>query len=269
MTRVRFGIPMPPTSTALGAEHQRVARSAASRHQVAAVMAVVVGAAVVIGVLCGAAVALLSTWWLGLGSAALVTALIWFGGIARRLGTAENRVLELVGPLRPADPLTEARLLNLVDGLAPFAGVLRPRCLVVDDAARNLLALGRDPRHGCMVVTSGLLEAVTRMELEALVAYGLVTLRDGLAAAPTIAIAMGGERLARLAGRPERAGQPDLAAVGLTRYPPGLAAALRKVLAGGPPMASAGSSTAVARFWLAPPGDAIGLSARAQVLEEL
>ena len=79
----------------------------------------------------------------------------------------------------------EARLLNLVEGLAPVAGVARPHCVVLDDPAPNALALGRDARHGCIVVTSGLLRSLSRMELEGVVARALVDIRDGTTAAPT------------------------------------------------------------------------------------
>jgi hypothetical protein len=61
----------------------------------------------------------------------------------------------------------------------------------------------------------------------------------------------------------------DLAAVALTRYPPGLAGALRRVLDAGPPAAGPTSSALLDPLWFAPPGDGAEVSTRAQVLEEL
>lgn len=224
-------------------------------------MAAVLGAgAVVVGAVAAVALA----WWLGLFAAAVVGAGCWFGLVAPRIADADERVLRLVGPSRPADAVAEARLLNLIEGLAPAVGLPRPRCHVIEDQAVNALALGRDPRHGCVVLTSGLLLGLSRMELEAVVAHTLVRLCDGATIAPTLALSLGGGR--RL--RPDLAAPADLGAVSLTRYPPGLSSALRKVASGGP-AAPAGSSPLLAPLWLAPPGDAAAVAVRVQALDEM
>ena len=67
---------------------------------------------------------------------------------------------------------------------------------MIDDAAPNTLAFGRDARRGCIVATTGLIATLDRMQLEAVVADLLVSLRDGLTATPTVAprSARGGRR---------------------------------------------------------------------------
>lgn len=250
-------------------ERHRAVRAAANRSRVRTVQAVVVGAIVAVSGLLALTVGLVVSWWAAPVIFAVVGAVLWFAGIAPRVARAEERVLALVGPHRDAEPLREARLLNLVDGLVPATGLGRPRCLVIEDDARNLLVVGRNPRHSVVAVTSGLLDAATRMELEGAIACALVAIRDGVVAAPTLALAIGGARLLAYAGQPPDAAAEDLAAVTLTRYPPGLAAALRRILDSGGPARAAGSDPVVDPLWLAMPADPAALAARAEVLEEL
>jgi Zn-dependent protease with chaperone function len=222
--------------------------------------AAVVVLAVVVGVVAGLVVA----WWAGLVVAVLVGAAAWLTGVAPRLRTAEARTVALLGPTRPADPRADARLLNLVEGLAPGAGLARPRVLVIDDDAPNALALGRDARRGVVVATSGLLASLSRMQLEAVVAHLLVEVRDGTTVAPTLSLAF----------RPRRTPPPppyaatDASAVTLTRYPPALISALQALAAAGP-AAPAAAAAVVGPLWLAPPGDQAGLAARIETLEGL
>lgn len=228
---------------------------------------------------CSALLGLLTTWWFGAILLAWTVLALTFV-VAMRVRVAEDRALRFVGPTRPAgevglddagaNPSAEARLLNLVEGLAPNAGIPRPRCLVIDDAALNALTLGRDARHGCLIVTSGLLDALTRIELEAVVASGLVSLRSGAAAPSTLAIALtgAGSLLHRAIARSAGPRPIDLEAVALTRYPPGLLAALRVVAAGGP-KAPAVASVALAPLWFGPPGDEEAIARRIAALDEL
>lgn len=257
------------SEASLSAERQRVARHAAARRRTGRVTAVSVSVILVAGAVVGALAGLVTSWMIGIAVAAVVALAGWFGVVGPRLATAEARLLRLVGPTREADPRSEARLLNLVDGLVPSAGVARPRCLVLDSPGPNAVAFGRDARHGCFIVTTGLLDNLDRMQLEGVVARALVTIRDGVTAGTTRALAIGGSRLRSLGGDPGSPADLDLAAVTLTRYPPGLASALRRVLDAGPPVAAPDSSPLLDKLWLAPPGDGDGVSTRAQALEEL
>jgi len=257
--------PAMPAAATLAAGHLASGRRH-GRAVVARVAVVLVAVAAVVGVVVG----LLIVWWVGLAAFVLVLAGLWVNVVTARTQAAEVRALRLVGPTRPADARSEARLVNLVEGLAPGAGLPRPRCLVAEDPSVNALALGRDPRHGCLVVTTGLLGAMSRMQLEAVVAHCLVRIRDGHTIGPTLAAALvGRESVVRRAAGDEVSADTDLETVALTRYPPGLIAALEAAGATGGPAAPPGASPALASQWLAVPRDRDGLTVRIGALEEL
>jgi heat shock protein HtpX len=235
--------------------------------------------------------------------------------------SSERVVLRQVGA-RPADPVADARFINLVDGLCSASGVPRPTLLVLDHPARNALATARSQRHATLVATSGLLDALSRIELEGVVAHELSRVKSGDAELSTVVAgtagmvlagcdwgfgvsgrasgANGGPRVivgwvlagpavlaAQLVRRgidPEREAAADLATARLTRYPPGLLAALEKVAAAD---AEVPRLHGVAHLWLrsplsrpAPPGWRLGfldrvlatgdsLPARIETLREL
>ena len=62
-----------------------------------------------------------------------------------------------VSRAKPADPVVYQRLHNLVEGLCIAGGLPKPRVYIIEDAAPNAFATGRDPRHAAIAVTTGLL----------------------------------------------------------------------------------------------------------------
>ena len=78
----------------------------------------------------------------------------------------------------PADPATYQRLHNLVEGLCIASGLPKPAICVIDDAAPNAFATGRNPRHAAIAVTTGLLEKMNRVELEGVLAHELSHIRN-------------------------------------------------------------------------------------------
>jgi heat shock protein HtpX len=150
--------------------------------------ALLVAGFVVFVLLVGEAVQLL----LGFGWFALVVALLiailgsftayWKSdAIALRMSHAQ-----------PADPVEYARLHNLVEGLCIASGLPKPRLYVVEDAAPNAFATGRDPRHAAVAVTTGLLEKMNRVELEGVLAHELSHIKNYDILVSTLAVTMVG-----------------------------------------------------------------------------
>jgi heat shock protein HtpX len=92
----------------------------------------------------------------------------------------------------PADEQTYARLHNLVEGLCIASGLPKPRIYVIDDVAPNAFATGRSPKHAAIAVTTGLLEMMTRVELEAVLAHELSHIKNNDIAVTTLAVTMVG-----------------------------------------------------------------------------
>ncbi len=188
-----------------------------------------------------------------LGAAILVVVVAALVAWARFGG--ERRVLAAIGG-RDADPIADARLVNLAEGLSIGAGVGQPRLRVIDSPACNALAAGTSPHRGIVGVTAGLLAELDRIELEAVLAEELIQVRRHETLPATVVAATFGLGR-RIAVPADRDAQADLAAVALTRYPPALASALEKVDAKG--AAVSGQPSSMAHLWLADPSTEPGL----------
>jgi heat shock protein HtpX len=67
---------------------------------------------------------------------------------------------------------------NVVEEMSIAAGLPKPKVYVVPDPDPNAFATGRDPEHASIAVTRGLLDAVSRDELQAIVAHELSHVRN-------------------------------------------------------------------------------------------
>lgn len=240
---------------------------------------------IVLGLLSWLVVPLLAAVVVAAVTGGAVAAGAWWGSepLARRLLRA-----------RPADPVIHARLFNLVEGLCTNAGVPQPALCVVDDGGLNALTMGRSPQHSTLVATSGLLEHLTRMELEAVLAHELSHIKSDDILTATVAVVLFGllgtparaatgqgagaiaaylllplSALAglglHLAADRQREEMADTAGVSLTRYPPALVAALEKMQRDGTMVGS--GSAATAHLWMGapveePPSERLGWLSR-------
>lgn len=60
---------------------------------------------------------------------------------------------------------------NLVENLAITAGLPMPKVYLIDDTAPNAFATGRDPKHAAIALTTGIVEKLTKPELEGVIAH--------------------------------------------------------------------------------------------------
>lgn len=74
---------------------------------------------------------------------------------------------------QPIEKQNNPELYRLVENLAITAGLPMPKIYVIQDPAMNAFATGRDPKHASVAVTTGLLEALDRQELEGVLAHEL------------------------------------------------------------------------------------------------
>lgn len=63
------------------------------------------------------------------------------------------------------------RLYRVVENLSIATGMPMPKVYVMDDAAPNAFATGRDPQHAVVAATTGLIDIMDDTELEAVIAH--------------------------------------------------------------------------------------------------
>lgn len=67
---------------------------------------------------------------------------------------------------------------QVAENLCIGTGLPKPKLYVIEDTAPNAFATGRDPDHAVICVTQGLLQKLTRTELEGVVAHELSHIRN-------------------------------------------------------------------------------------------
>ena len=97
--------------------------------------------------------------------------LSYFGGAALVLASVHAR------PLLPDSP-KEQTVLDVVGEMALAARMPAPRAYIIDDAAPNAFATGRDPQHSVICVTRGLVDEMDREELQGVIGHEMAHVRD-------------------------------------------------------------------------------------------
>lgn len=82
------------------------------------------------------------------------------------------------------------QLWNIVEDMALVARVPMPRVFIIDDPSPNAFATGSSPEHAAVAATTGILERLTREELEGVMAHEMTHVRNYDIRISTIAIAL-------------------------------------------------------------------------------
>lgn len=92
---------------------------------------------------------------------------------------AGDRIVLAISRARKIEPADHAVLFNLVEEMCIASGTARvPEIYIIDDPAPNAFATGRDPEHASVAVTSGLLNMLTRDELQGVIAHEIAHVRN-------------------------------------------------------------------------------------------
>ena len=172
-------------------------------------------------------------------------------------------------------------LYEIVDNLAITSGLPTPKIYVIDDPALNAFATGRNPEHGVIVFTRGLLERLNEEEIRGVAAHEMSHIGNRDILIGTVAVIFtsiigmishviyftGGDdrernpivmvmglllliiapllaTILQLAISRKREFLADASGAMLTRYPEGLASALEKISGDPRPVATASDTTA-------------------------
>jgi heat shock protein HtpX len=220
-------------------------------------------------------ITLLLTFWITPFIAPIVGLVVAAAWVAISWKSARSAVLDL-SDVEPADERRHARLFNAAAALSATTGVQPPEMYIVDDPAINAMAAGTNAREAAVVVTSGLLDNLEVVEIEAVLALIFFRIKSDQIvpetfAVPTIGVsAVLAEQLDNIAWLQRLLFAPmpliervlmwlhpadsefeiDIASTLINRYPPALASALEKMIGRS---ALAMGTAVTAHLWLAPP----------------
>ena len=116
---------------------------------------------------------------IGAAVAILVDLIAW--AFAVRATIALTKAVEVTPEQAPV-------LHNVIEGLCIATGLPKPKVYIVDDPAPNAFAFGRSPERSGVAVTSGLLNLMSRRELEGVLAHELSHVRNRDVQVTTLAV---------------------------------------------------------------------------------
>jgi len=88
-----------------------------------------------------------------------------------------DRIVLTISGAKPADRKKHFDFYTVSENLSLAAGISKPKLFVIEDTATNAFATGRDPEHAVVVATTGILDKLTRVELEGVIAHELSHVR--------------------------------------------------------------------------------------------
>lgn len=166
---------------------------------------------------------------------AVVLALVVAAGL---YFAAEPLTAKLVGA-QPTGASLHPRLENVVEELCARTGVSEPNLFMVNSDVPDAVAFGTNASSSNLAVTNGLLNNLSLVELEGVLARELSRVKNGDFRFDTLGVAFVrlpfalfgglGQKLIEWARGGDRDVQVDMAGVEITRYPPGLTSALATI----------------------------------------
>jgi heat shock protein HtpX len=110
---------------------------------------------------------------LGYGSSLAGVMLIISGLMSFASYYYSDRIVLSMSGAHPADEKQHRDLIESVENLSIASGLPKPKVYVVDDPAPNAFATGRDPQHAAVVATTGILDKLSKSELEGVIGHEL------------------------------------------------------------------------------------------------
>lgn len=89
-----------------------------------------------------------------------------------------DKIVLSISGARPAKKDEDKIFKQVAENLSIGTGLPLPKLYVIEDTAPNAFATGRNPEHGVICVTTGLLSKLNRSELEAVVAHELAHIKN-------------------------------------------------------------------------------------------
>jgi len=115
---------------------------------------------------------------LGLGHEAAIIALV-AGSLFAVIGYySSSSIILRMSQAREITHDENPDLYHIVENLCIGSGLPMPKVYMIDDSAPNAFATGRDPKNATIVVTSGLVSKLEKLELEGVIAHELSHIKN-------------------------------------------------------------------------------------------
>ncbi|KKS98526.1 MAG: HtpX-2 peptidase, heat shock protein HtpX [Candidatus Gottesmanbacteria bacterium GW2011_GWA2_43_14] len=108
---------------------------------------------------------------LGYGSSWIGMGLIISGLMSFVSFYYSDKIVLSISGARKADRQKDFDLYTVTENMALAAGIPKPKVYVIEDTATNAFATGRDPQHAVVCATRGLINKLSRRELEGVIAH--------------------------------------------------------------------------------------------------
>lgn len=79
---------------------------------------------------------------------------------------------------KPIEKSDNPYIYRMVENLCITAGIPMPKIYVIDDAAMNAFATGRDPEHASIALTTGIIKKLENEEMEGVIAHELSHIKN-------------------------------------------------------------------------------------------
>ncbi len=89
-----------------------------------------------------------------------------------------DKIILSISGARPVDRKRDFNFYTVVENLSIASGLPTPKLFVIEDSAPNAFATGRDPEHAVICVTTGLLDKLSRTELEGVIGHELSHIKN-------------------------------------------------------------------------------------------
>jgi len=91
---------------------------------------------------------------------------------------SSDKIILKISGARPADPETDKKVQNIMEGLVIASGIPMPKVYIINDPSPNAFATGRNPKNGVVAVTTGLLATMDYYQLEGVLAHELAHIKN-------------------------------------------------------------------------------------------
>ena len=118
------------------------------------------------------------SWYFGSYLIFVIAVILAVAGNAYSFWFAHRGVLRVTGAKELVRSRETEEIYDIVENLSIQAGIPIPKIYIVEDPSLNAFATGRDPEHGIVAVTRGLLDALEKTELEGVIAHEISHIKN-------------------------------------------------------------------------------------------